>query len=81
MNSLVNSGIKWGQRALVVKIGRTALKRGGLVGLGLGAAAGVGYLAYNLYENRQKKRKRYLNEIEDVDYNSPGVSGEKTIVV
>ncbi len=80
MNSIINSGIKWGQRALVVKIGRVALKRGGLVGLGLGAAAGVGYLAYNLYENRQK-RKRYLNEIEDVDYNSPGVSGEKTIVV
>lgn len=64
----------------MAKIGKTALKRGGFVGLGIGAAAGLGYLAYNLYENRNR-RKKYLNEIEEIDYNSPGVPGEKTIVV
>lgn len=84
MNNMINSGMKWGQRALVMKIGKTALKRGGIIGVGVGALAGAGYLAYNLLEKRKRKeevRRQDLTRIDDINDNNPEISGDKKIVV
>lgn len=87
MSTLINKGAKWGKRALALKLGKTAVKRGGLLGVGIGAVAGAGYLAYNLYENRKKSaaaekaRRAEIRRIDDIEENHPGIEGDKTIVI
>ena len=79
MSDIMNAGLKWGKRALALKLGKTAIKRGGIVGVGIGAVIGAGYLAYNLLENR--KRRQNLKPVEDISNNHPGAQGEKQIIV
>lgn len=87
MNNLVNKGAKWGKKALMLKLGKAAIKRGGLVGVGIGAVAGAGYYAYNLYEKRKKAaaeeeaRRSNIRRIDNIDDNHSSVEGEKTIVI
>ena len=79
MSDIMNAGLKWGKRALALKLGTTAIKRGGIVGVGIGAVIGAGYLAYNLLENR--KRRQNLKPVEDISKNHPEAKGEKQIIV
>lgn len=79
MSDIMNAGLKWGKRALALKLGKTAIKRGGIVGVGIGAVIGAGYLAYNLLENR--KRRQNLKPVEDISKNHPEAKGEKQIIV
>lgn len=79
MNTTFDKGIKWGKRALALKLGKSAIRRGGIAGVGIGAIVGAGYLAYNLLENR--KRRKNLKPIEDISHNNRDAAGQKQIVV
>lgn len=79
MSDIMNAGLKWGKRALALKIGKTAIRRGGIVGVGIGAVVGAGYLAYNFFENR--KRRENLKPVADISHNHPETKGEKQIIV
>jgi len=79
MSDIMNAGLKWGKRALALKLGKTAIRRGGIVGVGIGAVIGAGYLAYNLMENR--KRRQNLKPVEDISKNHPETKGDKQIIV
>ena len=79
MSDIMNAGLKWGKRALALKLGKTAIRRGGIVGVGIGAVIGAGYLAYNLLENR--KRRQNLRPVEDISKNHPEAQGSKQIIV
>ncbi|MGY5846482.1 hypothetical protein ACW6QP_03615 [Salegentibacter sp. HM20] len=62
MNKFTRKTKKWGKRALAFKVGKYALRKGGIVGVGVGAAAGAAYLAYKFAKDCRKKNKP-LNEI------------------
>ncbi len=62
MKNLTGKAKKWGKRALAFKVGKYAVRKGGLLGVGLGAAAGVVYLAYK-FRNACKKKQQPVNEI------------------
>ena len=79
MSDIMNAGLKWGKRALALKLGKTAIRRGGIVGVGIGAVIGAGYLAYNLLENR--KRRQNLKPVEDISNNHPETKGDNQIIV
>lgn len=79
MSDMMNAGLKWGKRALALKIGKTAIRRGGIVGVGIGAVVGAGYLAYNFFENRKKREN--LKPVADISHNHPEAKGEKQIIV
>ncbi|WP_081212025.1 hypothetical protein [Salegentibacter sediminis] len=75
MKNLRAKGKKWAKRALALKLGKTAVKKGGILGVGLGAAAGAVYLAWN-YNKKCKKLKA-----EEDAANEITVKKEKKIVV
>ena len=75
----MSAGLKWGKRALALNLGKTAISRGGIVGVGIGAVIGAGYLAYNLLENR--KRRQNLKPVEDISNNHPETKGDNQIIV
>lgn len=79
MSNIMDKGMKWGKRALALKLGKTAIRRGGVVGIGIGAVVGAGYLAYNLIENQ--KRRKNLKPVEDISRNNRDAAGQKQIVV
>ena len=79
MSDIMNKGLKWGKRALALKLGKTAIRRGGIMGVGIGAVVGAGYLAYNFFENR--KRRENLKPVEDISRNHPEAKGENQIIV
>lgn len=86
MSTLVDKGLKWGKSALALKLGKTVIKRGGLFGVGAGAVAGAGYLAYNFYKKNkaaagEKARPAKLKKIDNIDDNYPGIEGDKKIVI
>lgn len=62
MKNLTRKAKKWGKRALAFKVGKYAVRKGGLLGLGLGAAAGAVYLAYR-FRNDCNKKQQPVNEI------------------
>lgn len=88
-STIVEFGKKYLKGKVALKAGKALLnKRTGMIGLGVGAAAGVGYLAYTLInknkesiKNTFKKGKSDITHIDDIDDNHPEVSGEKKIVV
>jgi hypothetical protein len=56
-NSIINLGKKYLKGKVALKAGKAVLnKRTGLIGLGVGAVAGAGYLAYSLI-NKNKRKK------------------------
>lgn len=65
-------------RALVLKLGRGVIKKGGVLGIGAGVVLGFGYLAHNFIKNRDR---RNLKRIGDIENNNPGMEGKKRIVV
>lgn len=66
---------KWAKRALAFKVGKYAVRKGGLVGVGLGAAAGAVYLAWNY-----KKKRKEIQADESAE-NEITVDKEKKIIV
>jgi len=77
-NQVVQKGVKWLKRAVILKAGKMILKKPASA-LGVGAvAAGAGIAAYSFIK---KRNKRDLNQIENIENNNPEVEGEKKIVV
>ena len=76
-------------KATAFKVGKTLTTRGGVIGVGLVAAAGVGYLAYTYVQNNSdeinEKKKKFKNKLnkkkKDLSGNYKGVKGDKKIVV
>lgn len=80
-STIVNFGKKYLKGKVALKAGKALLnKRTGLIGLGIGAAAGAGYLAYSLI-NKDKRRKEDITNIDDIENNNPEIPGDKKIVV
>lgn len=78
-NKLVELGKKYFKGKMALKAGKALLnRRTGFIGLGIGAAAGAGYLAYNLIS---KRRNNNLTRIDDIEDNNPEIKGEKKIVI
>ncbi|MGY5850043.1 hypothetical protein [Salegentibacter sp. F14] len=75
MKGIGVKGVKWAKRALAVKLGKTAVKKGGLVGVGIGAAAGLGYLVWS-FSKKCKNSHSYDRPINKITTDS-----EKKIVV
>ncbi|HEY9185940.1 MAG TPA: hypothetical protein VIM94_11500 [Salegentibacter sp.] len=75
MKNLRAKGKKWAKRALALKLGKTAVKKGGILGVGLGAAAGVAYLAWNY-----NKKCKQIQADKSAD-NEITIDKEKKIVV
>lgn len=75
---IVRIGQKFMTRALALKVGRAAVKKGGVMGIGLAAVFGAGYLAYNLFKKRDT---RSLRRIDDIEENNHELEGDKKIVV
>tara|TARA_Y100000034_G_scaffold85338_1_gene102355 strand:+ start:324 stop:545 length:222 start_codon:yes stop_codon:yes gene_type:complete len=71
-NQIKKTG-KWAVGYLAAKAGKKVVAKSGVVGLGIGAAAGLGYLGYKLF--RKKK------EENDISENYHEIKGEKKIVV
>lgn len=52
-STIVDLGKKYLKSKVILKAGKALItKRAGFIGLGIGAAAGVGYLAYNLINKK-----------------------------
>lgn len=87
MSTLIDKGVKWGKSALALKLGKTVIKRGGFIGIGAGAVAGAGYLAYNYFEKKkraaaeEKARHAKIRRIDNIDANHPGIEGDNKIVI
>ncbi|MCM4161551.1 hypothetical protein FHG64_11590 [Antarcticibacterium flavum] len=80
-SSIINLGKKYLKGKVALKAGKAVLnKRTGLIGLGVGAVAGAGYLAYSLI-NKNKRKKADITHIDDIENNNPGIPGDKKIVV
>lgn len=75
MKNLTKKTKKWGKRALAFKAGKFAVRKGGLLGVGLGAAAGAVYLAWN-YNKRRKETQPAESPENEIT-----VDPEKKIVV
>lgn len=79
-STIVELGKKYLKGKVALKAGKYLLsKRVGFVGLGIGAAAGAGYLAYNYFSNRRKYDD--ITHIDDIDNNNPEIDGDKKIVI
>lgn len=52
LNEIAKKSEKILKSALAMKIGKTALKRTGIVGVGIGAAAGAGYLIFRYFKKQ-----------------------------
>ncbi|HSI70141.1 MAG TPA: hypothetical protein VK941_07900 [Gillisia sp.] len=80
-SSIINLGKKYLKGKVALKAGKAVLnKRTGLIGLGIGAVAGAGYLTYSLL-NKNKRKKEDITHIDNIENNNPGIPGEKKIVV
>ncbi len=80
-SSIVNLGKKYLKGKVALKAGKAVLnKRTGLIGLGVGAVAGAGYLAYT-FINKNKRKKPDITYIDDIENNNPEIPGDKKIVV
>lgn len=75
MKNLRAKGKKWTKRALALKLGKTAVKKGGVLGVGIGAAAGAVYLAWN-YNKKCKELRAQKNPVNEIS-----VEREKKIVI
>lgn len=79
-STIVNLGKKYLTGKVIAKAGKTLLtKRTGLIGLGIGAAAGAGYFAYSLFS--KNKGKKDLTKIENIEDNNHELKGDKKIVI
>ncbi len=78
MSNILNTSGKWVARAAALKVGKAAMKRGGVIGIGIGAVVGVGYLAYNFIK---KRNDGDLRKIEDIHNNNHEIEGDKKIVI
>lgn len=76
--SIVQAGGKWMTRALALKLGRGIIKKGGALGIGAGVVLGFGYLAHNFINNRKRRNKKRIGDIEN---NNSEVQGNKRIEV
>ncbi len=76
------------KKAVALRVGKVLLtKPVAMAGLGIGAVAGVGYLAYSLIDKKKKEKRNQeardqnLTKIENIDDNYPGIDGDKKIVI
>jgi len=76
------------KKAVALRIGKALLTKPiAMAGLGVGAVAGAGYLAYSYFDKRNKNKKQkeakqeHLRRIDDIDDNHPGISGDKKIII
>jgi uncharacterized membrane protein YebE (DUF533 family) len=76
------------KKAVALRVGKALLtKPVAMAGLGVGAVAGVGYLAYTFFDkkNKEKKeeeaRRENLRRIDDINDNHPGIDDDKKIVI
>lgn len=77
-NKVVQKGVKWLKRAVILKVGKMILKKPASV-VGVGAvAAGVGIAAYSLIK---KGKNNDLTRIENIENNNPEIKGKKKIVI
>lgn len=88
MSKITSAGGKLLKKAVALRVGKALLtKPVAMAGLGIGAVAGVGYLAYSFFDKKKKEkeveqaRRDHLRRIEDIDDNHPGISGDKKIVI
>ncbi|MDT0686442.1 hypothetical protein [Autumnicola psychrophila] len=88
-SDLAAMGGKLIAKATAFKVGKTLATRGGVIGVGIAAAAGVGYLAYKYMETNSdeinEKKAKFKNKLKkkkkDLSGNYKGVKGDKKIVV
>ena len=71
-NQLKKTG-KWAVGYLAAKTGKRIVAKSGMVGLGIGAVAGLGYLGYKLFKTKKDQN--------DISQNYHEIKGEKKIVV
>ena len=71
-NQIKKTG-KWAVGYLAAKAGKKVVAKSGVVGLGIGAAAGLGYLGYKLFRKEKEEN--------DISENYHEIKGEKKIVV
>lgn len=78
MSNLIHTSGKWVARAAALKLGKAAMRKGGVIGIGIGAVVGVGYLAYNFIK---KRKDGDLTRIDDINDNNHELKGDKKIVI
>ena len=88
MSKIATAGGNLLKKAVALRVGKALLtKPVAMAGLGIGAVAGVGYLAYSFFNKKKKEkeeeqtRNENLRRIDDIDDNHPGINGDKKIVV
>lgn len=84
MKNILEKGGNWAKRAVVTRIGRNTMKRGGILGVGIGAAAGLAYLAYNYAKNHRHDQAQptAINKVSPSEKGEgPVATGEKKIVI
>lgn len=65
-NTIIDLGKKYLKSKVVLKAGKALLtKRAGAIGLGIGAAAGAGYLAYTLISKNKDKINEKIQPIKN----------------
>lgn len=65
-NTIIDLGKKYLKGKVVLKAGKALLtKRAGFIGLGIGAAAGAGYLAYTLISKNKDKINEKIQPVKD----------------
>ncbi|MDT0643068.1 hypothetical protein RM553_09535 [Zunongwangia sp. F363] len=72
MSDLLATGSKFLAKGAIFKAGKKVVTNGGVLGAALGAAAGVGYLAYKIFKKKNE---------EDLSKNYKEVKGDKKIIV
>lgn len=88
MSKITAAGGSLLKKAVALRVGKALLtKPVATAALGIGAVAGVGYLAYSFFDKKKKEkvekqaRGEYINRLDDIDDNHPGISGDKKIVI
>ncbi|MBZ9728964.1 hypothetical protein LB467_04635 [Salegentibacter sp. JZCK2] len=77
-NQVVETGLKWLKRAVILKAGKAILKNpASMLGVGV-IAAGAGIAAYSLIK---KNKKKDLTHIDNIENNNPEVKGDKKIII
>ncbi|WP_373055856.1 hypothetical protein [Zunongwangia sp. H14] len=72
MSDILSTGGKFLAKGAVFRAGRKVVLNGGVWGAALGAAAGVGFLAYKIFKKKNE---------EDLSENYKSVKGKKKIIV
>lgn len=88
MSKIASVGGNLLKKAVALRVGKALLtKPVAMAGLGIGAAAGAGYLAYSFIDKKKKEkqaenaRREKIRRIDNIDDNHPGIDGDRKIVI